>query len=99
MTRAPGVVSVHTACRRLKVHSDYLRGLLDGLGIEPAKVRHLPVLSPEQFEQVQARVEGIRAVRARRSLGGRCRTRREGGGSSWGFAGGGSHGGAIDLWS
>ena len=71
------------------------RGLRDGLGIEPAKVRQLPVLSPEQFDQVQARVEGIRAVRARRSLGGRCRTRREGGGSSWGFAGGGSHGTSV----
>jgi hypothetical protein len=46
---------LHTACRQLEVHSDYLRGLLDGMGIEPAKVRQLPVLSPEQFNQVKAR--------------------------------------------
>jgi hypothetical protein len=39
--------------RQLNVRSDYLRGLLDGLGIEPAKVRQLPVLSPEQFEVVK----------------------------------------------
>jgi hypothetical protein len=71
MTRAPGIVSVHAACRQLKVRSDYLRGLLDGLGIEPARVRHLPVLSPEQFDQVQARVEGVRAAKVKRSLPGR----------------------------
>ena len=65
MTRAPGVVSVHAACRQLKVRSDYLRGLLDGLGIEPAKVRQLPVLSPEQFDQVKAWVEGVRGARAK----------------------------------
>jgi hypothetical protein len=41
------------------------RGLRDGLGIEPAKVRQLPILSPEQFDQVQARVEEVRAARAK----------------------------------
>ena len=71
MSRPLDPVSLNAACRQLKVRSDYLRGLLDGLGIEPARVRQLLVLSPEQFDQVQARVEGIRAVRARRSLGGR----------------------------
>jgi len=63
-------ISLNAACRQLKLRLDYLRGLLDGMGIEPAKVRHLPVLSPEQFDQVQARVEGVRAARAKRSRGG-----------------------------
>jgi hypothetical protein len=49
--------------RQLKVRPDYLRGLLDGLGIEPARVRQLPVLSPEKFDQVKARVEEIRVAR------------------------------------
>ena len=71
MTRVPGVVSVHAACRQLKVRSDYLRGLLDGMGIEPATLRYLPVLSPEQFDQVQARVAGVRTAGAKRSLPGK----------------------------
>jgi hypothetical protein len=57
-------VSPNAACRQLKVRSDYLQGILDGLGIEPARVRHLPVLSPEQFDQVEARVEGVRGRQA-----------------------------------
>jgi hypothetical protein len=61
---------MNAACRQLKVRADYLRGLLDGLGIEPARVRQLPVLSPEQFDQVKARVEGVRAARAKCSLAG-----------------------------
>ena len=65
MPRLLDPISLHAACRQLKVRSDYLRGLLDGLGIEPAKVRQLPVLSPEQFDQVKARVEGIRGARAK----------------------------------
>ena len=65
MSRPLDPVSLNAACRQLKVRSDYLRGLLDGLGIEPAKVRQLPVLSPEQFDQVKARVEGIRGARAK----------------------------------
>jgi hypothetical protein len=65
MARALDVVSVNAGCRQLKVRFDYLRGLLDGLGIEPAKVHQLLVLSPEQFDQVKARVEGVRAARAR----------------------------------
>jgi hypothetical protein len=51
--------------RQLKVRSDSLRGLLDGLGTEPAKVRQLPVLSPEQCDQVEARVEGVRAAKTK----------------------------------
>jgi hypothetical protein len=58
-------VGSNAACRQLKVRSDYLRGLLDGLGIEPVRVRQPPVLSPEQFDQVQARVEGVRAARTK----------------------------------
>jgi hypothetical protein len=58
-------VSLNVTCRDLQVRSDYLRGLLDGLGIEPVKVRQLPVLSPEQFDQVKARVEGVRAARTK----------------------------------
>ena len=50
MPRPLDPVSLNAACRQLKVRSDYLQGVLDGLGIEPAKVRHLPVLSPEQFD-------------------------------------------------
>ena len=65
MSRPLDPISLHAACRQLKVRSDYLRGLLDGLGIEPAKVRQLPVLSPEQFDQIEARVEGIRGARAK----------------------------------
>ena len=65
MRRPLDPISLHAACRQLKVRSDHLRGLLDGLGIEPAKVRQLPVLSPEQFDRVKARVEGIRGVRAK----------------------------------
>jgi hypothetical protein len=48
MSRPLDHVSLHAACRQLKVRSDYLQGVLDGLGIEPARVRQLPVLSPEQ---------------------------------------------------
>jgi hypothetical protein len=51
--------------RQLKVRSDSLRGLVDGLGIEPAKVRQLFVLGRERFDQVKARVEGVRAARAK----------------------------------
>ena len=69
MSRPLDPVSLNAACRQLKVRSDYLRGLLDGLGIEPAKVRQLPILSPEQFDQVQARVEEVRAARAKSSSG------------------------------
>ena len=65
MSRPLDPVSLNAACRQLKVRSDYLRGLLDGLGIEPARVRQLPVLSPEQFDQVKARVEGFRGARAK----------------------------------
>jgi hypothetical protein len=65
MSRPLDPVSLNAACRQLKVRSDYLRGLLDGLGIEPAKVRQLPVLSPEQFDQVKAWVEGVRGARAK----------------------------------
>jgi hypothetical protein len=65
MTRALDVVSVNAACRQLKVRADYLQGILDGMGIEPTKVRQLPVLSPEQFDQVKARVEGVRNARAK----------------------------------
>jgi hypothetical protein len=53
---------LHAACRQLKVRSDYLRGLLDGLGIEPARVRQLLVPNPEQFDQVKARAEAVRAA-------------------------------------
>jgi hypothetical protein len=65
MPRPLDPVTLHAACRQLKVRSDYLLGLLDGLGTEPAKVRQLPVLSPEQFDQVKARVEVVRAARGR----------------------------------
>ena len=65
MPRPLDPISMHAACRQLKVRSDYLRGLLDGLGIEPARVRQLPVLSPDQFDQVKPRVEGVRAARAK----------------------------------
>jgi hypothetical protein len=37
--------------------------VLDGLGIEPATVRQLMVLSPEQFDQVRARVEAGRTAK------------------------------------
>jgi hypothetical protein len=65
MSRPLDPISVHAACRQLKVRSDYLQGVLDGMGIEPSRVCQLPVLSPEQFDQVKARVEGVRAARAR----------------------------------
>jgi hypothetical protein len=65
MPRPLDPVGLNAACRQLKVRSDYLRGLLDGLGIGPAKVRQLPVLSPEKFDQVKARVEGIRGARTK----------------------------------
>jgi hypothetical protein len=58
-------MSVNAACRQLKVSSDYFRALLDGLGIEPAKVRQLPVLRLEQFDQIKTRVEEVRAARAK----------------------------------
>ena len=61
MPRAPDV-SLNAACRQLKGRSDYPRSLLDGLEIEPAKVRQLPVLSPEQFDRVKARVEEARTA-------------------------------------
>jgi hypothetical protein len=51
------------AARANRAQSEYLRGLLDGLGIELVRVRQLPVLSPEQFDQVKARVEEVRATR------------------------------------
>jgi hypothetical protein len=63
MTRAPEVVSMNATCRQLKVRSDYLRGLLDGLGIEPGKVRQLLILSPEEFDQVKARLGEIREAK------------------------------------
>ena len=63
MARALDVVSVNAGCRQLKVRFDYLRGLLDGMGIEPPKVRQLPVLSPEQFDQVKARIGEIREAK------------------------------------
>jgi hypothetical protein len=65
MSRPLALVSLNAACQQLKVRPDYLRGLLDGLGIEPARVHQLPVLSPEQFDQVKARVEEIRAARVK----------------------------------
>ena len=65
MSRPLDHVSLNAACRQLTVRSDYLRGLLDGLGIEPARVRQLPVLSPERFDQVKVRVEEIRGARAK----------------------------------
>jgi hypothetical protein len=65
MPRPLDPISLNAACRQLKVRPDYLRGVLDGMGIEPVKVRQLPVLSPEQFDQVKARVEGVRAARAK----------------------------------
>ena len=63
MSRLLDPISLHAACRQLQVRSHYLRGLLDGLGMEPARVRQLSVLSPEQFDQVKARVEEVRATR------------------------------------
>jgi hypothetical protein len=63
MPRTLDVVSLHAACRQLKIRSDYLRGLLDGLGIEPAKAGQLLVLNPEQFLQVRTRVEKGRSAR------------------------------------
>jgi hypothetical protein len=65
MSRTIDAVSLHAACRRLKVRSDYLRGVLDGLGIEPVKAGQLLVLNPEQFQQVRAQVEKGRAVEAK----------------------------------
>jgi hypothetical protein len=65
MPRPLDPVSLHAACRQLKVRSDYLQGVLDGMGIEPTRVRQLPVLSPKQFDQVKARVEGVRAARGK----------------------------------
>ena len=65
MPRPLDPVSLNADCRQLKVRVDYLQGLLDGMGIEPARVRQLPVLSPEQFDHVKARVEAVRASRAK----------------------------------
>jgi hypothetical protein len=65
MPRPLDPISLNAACRQLKVRSDYLRGLLDGLGTEPAKIRQLRVLSPDQFDQVKARVEAVRAARGK----------------------------------
>jgi hypothetical protein len=46
-------------------------GRIGGMGIEPAKVRQLRVLNPEQFDQVKARVEGLRAARGEEVIAGR----------------------------
>jgi hypothetical protein len=45
--------------RALEASQEYL------FAVEPSKVRQLPVLNPQQLEQVKARVEGIRAARAK----------------------------------
>jgi hypothetical protein len=58
-------INLNAACRSLHVRPDYLRGLLDGLGIEPAKLSQLLVLSPEQFNQVKARIASVRAARGK----------------------------------
>lgn len=65
MPRPLDPISLNAACRQLKVRSDDLRGILDGMEIEPARVRQLLVPSPQQFDQVKARVEGVRAARAK----------------------------------
>jgi hypothetical protein len=65
MPRPLDPISLNAACRQLEVRSDYLRGLLDGMGIELSRVRQPPVLSSEKFDQVQARVQELRAARSK----------------------------------